>query len=137
MNKVYLNTDQMLEFTNFRLYLRKSFYHDHYSDLVDLLYQNIPSVIDVQFDDIYNKITIRTRKRKGYTDSSIFYNDIERSLLSLYNNNRIDSIIFSDNTLPSEQKDLFINIHNSINQNYGIKYLYNALMIDQYIYLTL
>lgn len=121
---------QISDITNYRIYLRNSYYLNNMNNIIDILYSNIPSAIDISFDD-NNEFIIKMRKRKNPIDIFTLYPIIENCIIQILNN--VNSNIFKDTLLDPKTKMLYMNIYNNIiNRSYIIKYLYNAFIINDY-----
>lgn len=126
--------------SDYRLYLRRNLYSNCSGRLIELVYSNIPNttIMDVQFDEVENKLMVKTRRKKNPVDSSYFYPYIESILRYLYNENGIDSKVFSDKTLDEETKSKYLSIHYDLNTGSGlIGFLYNIVIEDQVLYIYL
>lgn len=126
--------------SDYRLYLRRHLYPNCSGRLIELIYSNIPNttIMDVQFDEVESKLTIKMRKKKNPVDSSFFYPYIESILRFLYNESGIDSKVFSDQSLDQEIKSKYLALHNDLNMGSGIfGFLYNIVVEDQILYVYL
>lgn len=121
---------------NYRLYLRHSFYPAHSGKLIELLYANIPAILDIHHDDSCSMFIIRLRKRKSYNVEE-YYQCVEKSLLELYKLAKINAKVYSDSFIAPYIKNQYINLQNNIeNLMTGyIRYMYSVTVAESTIYL--